>query len=221
MKMKEKEKQSKALYILYIYISIYSVGLHDSLRTSSRELYIKKIYKTKYLRLFTPFPNLITKESYNWWVTMRSGNLYKNIWRKISKSVGRNYREASGEFRRCTKWLRNFADKQDFAALRNWPLAWSDLLPMALTSSFQLRFTNRLKRWIVDFLIFETKYSMYKLDFKKCSKSGWNDCHQECFMTDILFTSPPCMPDLLMAKAFKALVLHVFWAFHCFAMDSK
>ena len=99
--------------------------------------------------------------------------------------------------------------KADFAALQNWPSAWSDLLPMALTSSFQLRFANRLKHWIIDFLIFETTYSMYKLDFRKCSKSGWNDCHQECFMADILPTSPPCIPDLLMEKDFKALVLHV------------
>ena len=36
---------------------------------------------------------------------------------------------------------------------------------------------------------------------------------QECFMADILFTSPPCIPDLLMAKDFKALVLHVFELF--------
>ena len=35
-----------------------------------RAIYKEK-YKTKYLRLFTPFPNLITKESYNWWVTRR------------------------------------------------------------------------------------------------------------------------------------------------------
>ena len=62
--------------------------------------------------------------------------------------------------------------KADFAALQNWPSAWSDLLPMALTSSFQLRFANRLKHWIIDFLIFETTYSMYKLDFRKYSKSG-------------------------------------------------
>ncbi|RVW20547.1 hypothetical protein CK203_114271 [Vitis vinifera] len=32
-------------------------------------------------------------------------------------------------------------------------------------------------------------------------------------MADILFTSPPCIPDLLMAKDFKALVLHVFELF--------
>ena len=33
-------------------------------------------------------------------------------------------------------------------------------------------FIKCLKHWIVDFLIFETTYSMHKLDFRKCSKSG-------------------------------------------------
>ena len=28
-------------------------------------------------------------------------------------------------------------------------------------------------------------------------------------MADFLFTSPPCIPDLLMAKDFKALAIHV------------
>ena len=36
----------------------------------SRDIY-KENYKTKYLRLFTLFPNLITKESYDRWVTRR------------------------------------------------------------------------------------------------------------------------------------------------------
>ena len=99
--------------------------------------------------------------------------------------------------------------KADFAALWNWPSAWSDLLPMALTSSFQLQFANRLKHWIVDFLIFETTYSMYKLDFRKCSKTDWHDCHKKLLHGRFLFASPPCIPDLLMAKDFKALVLHV------------
>ena len=94
---------------------------------------------------------------------------------------------------------------------------------MALTSSFQLRFMNRLKHWIVDFLIFEMTYSMYKLDFRKCSKSGWNDCHQECFMADILFTFPPCIPDCLWQRTLKlqSFGSSCFWVFHCFAMDSK
>ena len=45
----------------------------------------------------------------------------------------------------CKMAAKFSQQKADFAALRNWPSAWSDLLPMALTSSFQLRFMNRLK----------------------------------------------------------------------------
>ena len=63
--------------------------------------------------------------------------------------------------------------KGDFAALcKILPLAWSDLLEMAVTPSFQLQIVYRLKHWIVDFLSFKTTYSMHKLDFRKCSKSG-------------------------------------------------
>ena len=50
--------------------------------------------------------------------------------------------------------------KADFAALRNWPSAWSDLLAMAVTPSFQLRIVHCLKHWIFDFLSFEMVYSM-------------------------------------------------------------
>ena len=153
---------------------------------------------------------------------------------KYQKKSVANIWKHSGEFRRRTKWLRNFADKQDgceiisqpkadFATLQNWLSAWSDLLPMALTSSFQVQFMNHLKRWIVDFLIFKKTYSMYKLDSMKCSKSGWNDYHQECFMADILFTSPPCIPDCLWQRTLKLQSFGslCFWAFHCFAKDSK
>ena len=70
-------------------------------------------YKTIYKELFTLFPNLITKESYNWWVTRRVWGFrhqiskakylqvsVAHIWklqentaalcRKISKNVGRS-----------------------------------------------------------------------------------------------------------------------------------
>ena len=61
--------------------------------------------------------------------------------------------------------------KGDFAALcKILPSAWSDLLTMAITPSFQLRIVHRFKNWIFDFLSFETTYSMHKLDFRKCSK---------------------------------------------------
>ena len=52
-------------------------------------------------------------------------------------------------------------------------------LVMAATSSFQFRIAHRLKHWIVDFLSFEMVYSLHHLDFRKCSKSGCYDCHQE------------------------------------------
>ena len=75
--------------------------------------------------------------------------------------------------------------KGDFAALcKILPSAWSDLLEMDITPSFQLRIVHRLKHWIVDFLSFEMVYRMHQLDFRKCSKSGCHDCHQECFMSD-------------------------------------
>ena len=76
---------------------------------------------------------------------------------------------------------------------------------MAVTSSFQLRIVHRLKHWIVDFLSFEMVYRMHQLDFRKCSKSGYHDCHQEYASWQILFTSSPCTPDLLLANDFQAL----------------
>nr|CAN77502.1 hypothetical protein VITISV_032145 [Vitis vinifera] len=56
--------------------------------------------------------------------------------------------------------------KSDFAAMRNLPSAWSDRLPMAVTPSFQLRITYRLKHWIVNFLSFETTYSLIYVETK-------------------------------------------------------
>ena len=121
----------------------------------------------QYIRGFLPLCScLTTKGSHNWWITRRElGFRHQISEAKYKKKSVSNIWKHSGEFRRCTKWLRNFVDKQggceiisqpkaDFAALQNWPSAWSDLLPMALTSSFKLRFANRLKHWIFDFLIF-------------------------------------------------------------------
>ncbi|RVX20829.1 hypothetical protein CK203_002379 [Vitis vinifera] len=51
---------------------------------------------------------------------------------------------------------------------------------------------------------------MHQLDFRKCSKSGCHDCYQEYASWQILFTFSPCIPDQLLEKGFKALVLHVF-----------
>ena len=100
--------------------------------------------------------------------------------------------------------------KADFAALRNWPSAWSDLLPMTLTSSFQLRFANRLKRWIFDFLIFErhiacinwTSGSTPKVaEMTVIKNASWQ-----------IFSLLPLLAFriLLMAKDFKASKLWLF-----------
>ncbi|RVX02586.1 hypothetical protein CK203_016565 [Vitis vinifera] len=93
--------------------------------------------------------------------------------------------------------------KGDFATLcKMLPSARSDWLVMAVTSSFQLRIAHRFKHWIVDFLSFEMVYSMHHLDFRKCSKSGCYDCHQEYALWQILFAFSPCNPDSLLANDF-------------------
>ena len=107
----------------------------------------------------------------------------------LKQNISKCWSQISGSFRRnsvalCKMAAKFSQQKGDFAAMQNFPSAWSDRLPMAVTPSFQLRIANYLKHWIVNFLSFETIYSMNKLDFRKCSKSGWNDCHQECFMLD-------------------------------------
>ena len=99
--------------------------------------------------------------------------------------------------------------KADFAALRNWPSALSDRLLMVVTLSFELWIMHRLKHWIANFPSFEMTYSMHNLGSRKCSKSGWQWLSSRMLHVRFLFASPPCIPDLLMAKDFKASVLHV------------
>ena len=64
------------------------------------------------MRLFTLFPNLITTESYNWWVTRRFWGFRQQIskvkYLKISQNIGGKYQEASGEHRSTVQnFLRN------------------------------------------------------------------------------------------------------------------
>ena len=70
MKMKKKEKQIKALYILYIYISIYLVGLHDSI------LLLQWMQGNIYRDVF---PTFLIKKSYGWWITRRIMEIYTKI----------------------------------------------------------------------------------------------------------------------------------------------
>ena len=68
-------------------------------------------------------------------------------------------------------------EKVDFAASTLWFRSlwnclstWCDCLSMAITSSFQLWFAHRLKRWTPEFPRFKMTYSMYKINSRKCSK---------------------------------------------------
>ena len=139
------------------------------------------------MRLITLCSCLKTKESYDRWIIRRVWGFRHQISKaKNLKNVGHKYREALRRFLQPCKMAAKFYSmkdtisqpKADFAALllwfrslQNWPSTWCDRLPMALTSSFQLRIVYRLKRWIADFTSFETKYNIHKLSSRKCSKS--------------------------------------------------
>ena len=140
-----------------------------------------------------------------------NGNLNNKYLKKKNLKVSvANIWKHSGGFRMHARWLQNFASWRspfrsqrlilqpsscDFAAkgwfrsLRNWPSAWCDQLPMAITSSFQLWIAHCLKRWIADFPSFEMTYSMHEMGSKKCSKSC---CALEFFMLDFSL----CFPSL-------------------------
>ena len=144
--------------------------------------------------LFTLCSNLKIKESYDRWVTRRLWEFRHQISKaKNLKMSVANIGKLQEQFR-CTvqNGCEIFAAKGQYfrsprlisQPCKNLPSAWSDLLAMAITPLFQLRIVHHLKNWIVDFLSFEMTYSMHKLDSRKCSKSGWHDCHQECFMAD-------------------------------------
>ena len=126
--MKEKEKQSKALYILYIYISISRWITWCPENKLSRAIY-KENYKTKYLRLFTTFPNLITKESYNWWVTRRKwGFRHQKSEAKYPKVSVATIGKLQENTRALCKMAAKFSQKKvDFAAVQNssFSLEWS------------------------------------------------------------------------------------------------
>ena len=55
-------------------------------------------------------------------------------------------------------------------SFQNDPLARCICLQMSITSSFQLRFAHRLKRWTPEFPRFKMIYITYKMDSIKCSK---------------------------------------------------
>ena len=113
--------------------------------------------------------------------------------------------------------------KANFAALRNLPSTWSDWLPMAVTLSFQLRIIYRLKHWIANFPSFKTTYSMHNWAPGSAPKVAESDCPLECFMADFSLLTLLAFRICLWRRTLKlqSFGSSCFWAFHCFAMDSK
>ena len=119
---------------------------------------------------------------------------------------------AKGWFRSCETtcemgaWLRNFR-----STLRG-------CLQTAITSSFQLQFVHRLKRWTPDFPRFKTRYSMNEMDSSKYLKyvqqfpSSW-----------ISLDFSLCFSSLhswcAFGKGLQSLDSSCKWASICFAMD--
>ena len=112
------KSRASALY----FTSLQNNTKDVSLRTSSQITFMIDIwlislcrgnYKAIYKGLFTIFPNLITKESYNWWVTRRVWG----FWHQISKakylqmSVANIWKLQENTATLC-KYLRNSPGKR-------------------------------------------------------------------------------------------------------------
>ena len=163
------------------------------------EILCNENYKIIYMRFFTLCSYLITKESYNWWIIRRKLGFRHQISKaKYQKMSIVNIWKHLGEFRRRTRWLRN------------WPSTWCDRIPMALTSSFQLRFANRLKRWIDDFPASKKHIVCIKWTSGSAPKVSNSWCPLGFFMLDFSLCFHPCIHDLLMAKDYKAPKLRFF-----------
>ena len=170
------KSRASALY----FTSLQNCTKDASLRTSSPDspfFYIR--LHTIYKGLFTLFPNLITKESYNWWVTRRvwgfrhqiSKTKYLKIskakYLKISQNVNRTYREASGEH--CgtvQKWLRNSPSKR-YQMIRICPTGELE----TSSSPILCQFFSSIRRQAPD-----AKYpdGMSAEKNSGCDTSGWN-----------------------------------------------
>ena len=71
------------------------------------------------------------------------GEEWKFIQKYLKKNIQKCRSQISGNFRRNSRALCKMAakfsqQKADFAAVQNLPSAWSDLLVMAVSPSFQL-----------------------------------------------------------------------------------
>ena len=127
------------LWITWCYITWFSISCSPENKLP-RAIY-KENYKTKYLRLFTLFSNLITKESYNWWLTRREWKfiqkyLKQNIpmcWSQISGSTKDHFARENDvcEISQTYKKGCEITSQQKviLAGLRSWLSSWGSQLP--------------------------------------------------------------------------------------------
>ena len=144
------------------------------------------------MRLFTLCSYLITKESYDWWITRRKWGFKHRIFKEKNLKVSvTNIWKHSGRFRRHARWLRisqaeglHFAakgwfrshhlvisqPKADFATVK---LAFRLVWLASNGYNFFISTPNRapFEALNSNFLGFETTYSMHEMDSRKCSKS--------------------------------------------------
>ncbi|RVW12871.1 hypothetical protein CK203_105718 [Vitis vinifera] len=131
----------------------------------------------------------------------------------------------SARFRRHTKGLQNHFAAKGYsrrAAKLASTLRFSGSSLRHISGNFRRKYTTlykkaakslRNKRVISQHLakcflqlgVIDLQWLLHQLDFRKCSTSGCHDCHQEYASWQILFTSSPCTPDLLLANDFQAL----------------
>ena len=109
-KIVERKRKQKILCIS-LSVKFTKVGLLEKVPRQTKKMKITKQYITGCLPLYSC---LTTKESSNWWITRRELGFRQQISEaKYQKMLVANIWKHSGEFRRRTKWLRNFADVQD------------------------------------------------------------------------------------------------------------
>ena len=116
---REKKKAKDTLY--FTKCKIYKSWSPGESFPTAQKMKITKQYISGCLPLYSC---LTTKESSNWWITRRELGFRSQISEvKYQKTSVANIWKHSGEFRRRTKWLRNFANEQDGCEIISQPKA--------------------------------------------------------------------------------------------------
>ena len=131
------KNRASALYFTSLQNCTKDASLPENRLPRDLHIFLMKITKL-YIRGYSPFfPNLITKESYNWWVTRRVWGFRHKISKAkylkmsvadikyLKKNISKCRWQISGSFRRtprhCAKWLQNSPGKCYRESRYVWP----------------------------------------------------------------------------------------------------